>query len=132
MNALVTKKVQYKNNKLFFEDVDLEKLVKTYGSPLYVYSKNQIIENYKNYDTALENRNHLICYAMKANSNGAILKIIKNLGGGVDITSGGELYRAIKAGIDPKKIVYAGVGKSENEIVYAIKNKILIFTCMTK
>ncbi len=129
---LVTEKLHYKDNKLFFENIDLKTLVKTYKTPVYVYSKNQIIENYKNYDSALKDRAYLICYAMKANSNREILKIINGLGGGVDITSGGELYRALNAGIKPEKIVYAGVGKSEQEIIYAIKNKILIFNIESK
>jgi diaminopimelate decarboxylase len=124
---LVTKNLRYKNNTLFFEEVKLEDIVKEYGTPVYVYSKNRIIENFTNYDLAFKNRQHLICYAMKANSNKTILKIIKNLGGGVDITSGGELYRALNAGVKPQKIVYAGVGKTEQEIVFAIKSKILIF-----
>jgi len=129
---LVTPKLRYRNEVLFFEEVDLERIVNEYGTPLYVYSKNQIIENYVNYDKSFGDRKHLICYAMKANSNKNILKIVKDLGGGVDITSGGELYRAINAGINSQKIVYAGVGKKEEEIIFAIKNRILIFNVESK
>jgi diaminopimelate decarboxylase len=94
---------------------------------LYVYSKNQIIENFNNYKKALKDRKHLICYAVKANTNYEVIKTIKNLGGGADVTSYGELWRVLNAGVPPEKIVFAGVGKTEEEIKFAIKNKILMF-----
>lgn len=124
---IVTPKLKYINNYLFFEEVNLRDVVDKFSTPVYVYSKNQIKENFSNYKNALKDRKHLICFAMKANSNREILKIVKSLGGGCDVTSGGELFRALNAGIPPEKIVYAGVGKSQQEIEYAIKNKILMF-----
>jgi diaminopimelate decarboxylase len=124
---VVTPKLKYKNNVLYFEEVEVKKLVETFGTPLYVYSKNQIIENFNNYKKALKDRKHLICYAVKANTNYEVIKTIKNLGGGADVTSYGELWRVLNAGVPPEKIVFAGVGKTEEEIKFAIKNKILMF-----
>ena len=124
---VVTPKLKYKNNVLYFEEVEVKKLVETFGTPLYVYSKNQIIENFNNYKKALKDRKHLICYAVKANTNYEVIKTIKNLGGGADVTSYGELWRVLNAGVPPEKIVFAGVGKTEEEIKLAIKNKILMF-----
>ena len=129
---VVTLKLKYKNNVLYFEEVEVKKLVETFGTPLYVYSKNQIIENFNNYKKVLKDRKHLICYAVKANTNYEIIKTIKNLGGGADVTSYGELWRVLNAGVPPKKIVFAGVGKTEEEIKFAIKNKILIFNIESK
>jgi len=129
---VVTPKLKYKNNVLYFEEVEVKKLVETFGTPLYVYSKNQIIENFNNYKQALKDRKHLICYAVKANTNYEIIKTIKNLGGGADVTSYGELWRVLNAGVPPKKIVFAGVGKTEEEIKLAIKNKILMFNIESK
>ncbi|MCX7715870.1 MAG: diaminopimelate decarboxylase, partial [Endomicrobia bacterium] len=128
----VTPKLKYKTNLLYFENVNLETLVQKYGSPLYVYSKKQIIENFLNYRQALAKRKHLICFAMKSNSNYEVLRVINSLGGGCDITTGGELYRALKAKVDPQKIVYAGVGKNYDEILFAIKNNILMFNVESK
>lgn len=128
----VTPKLRYKNNTLYFEDVEIKNIIDKLGTPLYIYSKNQIIENFLSYKNGFRKRKHLVCFAVKANSNQSILRIIKNLGGGVDITSGGELYRSLKAGISPKKVVYAGVGKTQQEIEYAIKNDILMFNVESK
>jgi diaminopimelate decarboxylase len=130
----VTAKLKYKNGSLYFEEVEVRKIAEKFSTPVYVYSKNQIKENFLSYKSAfLElNRKYLICFAIKSNSNSEILKIIKNLGGGADITSGGELYRALKSGIDNKKIVYAGVGKTKQEIEFAIKNDILMFNVESK
>jgi diaminopimelate decarboxylase len=129
---VVTPKLKYKNNVLYFEEVEVKKLVETFGTPLYVYSKNQIIENFNNYKQALKDRKHLICYAVKANTNYEVIKTIKNLGGGADVTSYGELWRVLNAGVPPEKIVFAGVGKTEEEIKFAIKNKILMFNIESK
>jgi len=129
---VVTPKLKYKNNVLYFEEVEVKKLVETFGTPLYVYSKNQIIENFNNYKKALKDRKHLICYAVKANTNYEVIKTIKNLGGGADVTSYGELWRVLNAGVPPEKIVFAGVGKTEEEIKFAIKNKILMFNIESK
>lgn len=124
---IVTPKLKYINGQLYLEEVEVKKIIEKFSTPIYVYSKNQIIENFKEYKEAFGDRSHLICYAMKANSNCEILRIIKELSGGVDVTTGGELFRALKAGISPKKIVYAGVGKTKEELLYAIENKILLF-----
>ena len=129
---VVTPKLKYKNNVLYFEEVEVKKLVETFGTPLYVYSKNQIIENFNNYKKALKDRKHLICYAVKANTNYEVIKTIKNLGGGADVTSYGELWRVLNAGVSLEKIVFAGVGKTEEEIKFAIKNKILMFNIESK
>ncbi|MCX7956959.1 MAG: diaminopimelate decarboxylase [Endomicrobia bacterium] len=129
---IVTPNLRYKNDKLHFENVELEKVVKKFSTPLYIYSKNQIIENFLRYKKAFDNRNFIICYAMKANSNRKILEVIGQLSGGCDITSGGELYRALRAKIPSNKIVYAGVGKTIQEIEFAIKNKILMFNVESK
>lgn len=129
---VVTPKLKYKNNVLYFEEVEVKKLVETFSTPLYVYSKNQIIENFNNYKQALKDRKHLICYAVKANTNYEVIKTIKNLGSGADVTSYGELWRVLNAGVPPEKIVFAGVGKTEEEIKLAIKNKILMFNIESK
>jgi diaminopimelate decarboxylase len=129
---VVTPKLKYRNNVLYFEEVEVKKLVETFSTPLYVYSKNQIIENFNNYKKALKDRKHLICYAVKANTNYEVIKTIKNLGGGADVTSYGELWRVLNAGVPPEKIVFAGVGKTEEEIKFAIKNKILMFNIESK
>jgi len=117
----------YKNNKLYCENVPVEKIASAAGTPVYIYSKKQVIGNYLNLNNAFKSISHLICYAMKANSNHAILKTLFSLGAGADITSGGELYRALRAGVPPDKIVFAGVGKTKEEIEYALKIGILMF-----
>ncbi len=114
-----------KNGELFLEDVSFNDLAKEYGTPLYVYSESFLRDKAKEYKK--EFKDALICYAMKANPNLGILKILKDEGLGVDIVSGGELLKALKAGIDPKKIVYAGVGKTTQELVSALKAVILMF-----
>jgi len=117
----------YKNNELYAEDVPIKELVKEFGTPLYIYSYGTLIRHIRAYEEAFSEISNLICYAVKANSNIAILRIFAELGIGADIVSGGELFRALKAGINPSKIVFAGVGKTENEITYALKNDILMF-----
>ncbi|QWR78296.1 diaminopimelate decarboxylase [Candidatus Magnetomonas plexicatena] len=118
---------EYKNNRLYAEDVPLETLAETYGTPLYVYSHKTLLRHFKAYDTSFKDFPHIICFAIKANSNASILKLFANEGGGADIVSGGELYRAKAAGISSEKIVYAGVGKKEDEIAYALNENILMF-----
>jgi diaminopimelate decarboxylase len=119
--------LNYKNNKLYYDNVLLENIVKKYKTPLYVYSYNSIKENFLSYDLAFGKIPHLICFAMKTNSNMGVLNSLAKLGSGIDAVSGGEIFRAIKAGVNSKKIVYAGVGKTEEEIDYALKNSILMF-----
>jgi diaminopimelate decarboxylase len=117
----------YKNNELYAEDVALKNIVAQVGSPVYVYSHATLTRHFKAFDDAFASMPHTICYSVKANSTQSVLKTFINLGGGVDIVSGGELYRALKAGVDPQKVVYSGVGKTDDEIEYALNTGILMF-----
>jgi diaminopimelate decarboxylase len=118
---------EYKENALYCEDVLLSDLAEEYGTPLYVYSKRQIIENLQSIDAAFIGAEHLLCYALKANANHSILKLLSEAGAGADIVSGGELHLALKAGFLPNKIVFAGVGKRADEIEYALQQNIFSF-----
>jgi diaminopimelate decarboxylase len=115
---------RYQDNELYCEEVALHELPEEFGTPLYVYSKNQIIQNYRAIEEPLKDLDHLVCYALKANANPSILKILAHEGAGADVVSGGELYLALKAGFPPSKITFAGVGKREDEIEYALKSNI--------
>ncbi len=117
----------YKNGKMFCEDVPLEKIAAEVGTPFYCYSNETLLRHYKVFDDAFAEIDHLVCFAVKANSNLGLLRELVKAGAGCDIVSGGELYRALKAGCDPKKLVYAGVGKTEEEIEYALNSNILMF-----
>lgn len=117
----------FKNNELHAEDVPLSSLAKKYGTPLYIYSAATLERHIEAYHKAFKGIAHLVCYAVKANSNIAVLNLLGLQGAGADVVSGGELYRALKAGIDPSKVVYAGVGKTEAEIRFALQSKILMF-----
>lgn len=118
---------QYKGNELYAEDVRLADIVAKVGSPVYVYSHATLERHFKAFDEAFAAVPHTVCYSVKANSTQSVLKTFINLGSGVDIVSGGELYRALKAGVDPKKVVYSGVGKKDDEIEYALNTGILMF-----
>lgn len=118
---------RYIQGRLHCENVELESLAAKHGTPLYVYSKETITDHYKRLDGALESLDHLICYAVKANSNLAILQTIADLGGGFDIVSGGELYRVIQAGGRASQCTFAGVGKTRGEIEYALQQGIYSF-----
>jgi diaminopimelate decarboxylase len=118
---------RYHEGELFAENVSLQSLAEQHGTPLYVYSKATITGHFTRLDAALSKLNHLICYAVKANSNLAVLNTIVKLGGGFDIVSAGELYRVIKAGGDPGKCTFAGVGKTRDEIEFALKSGIYCF-----
>lgn len=118
---------RYKKGELFAEDVPVRKLVETYGTPLYVYSYNTLLRHFTAYDEAFDGVPHIICFALKANSNTAVLRLFARNGGGADVVSGGEIFRALKSGVPPQKIVYAGVGKTEGEIRHALKSGILMF-----
>ncbi len=120
------KSLEYKNSKLTFDNLDLNDTCRNVKTPFYLYSENLIRKNIQEYINNA-NENTLFCYSVKANSNLSILKIIASEGMGFDVVSKGELYRAIKAGADTKKIVYSGVGKSRDEIRYALANSILCF-----
>lgn len=118
---------QYKGDELFAEEVAIRDIVDAVGSPVYIYSKATLERHFKAMDDAFAKAPHTICYSVKANSNLAVLKTFINLGGGVDIVSGGELYRALCVGADPRKVVYSGVGKRDDEIAYALESGILMF-----
>src|SRR5210317_2203627 len=110
-----------REGSLFCEEVSLETLAEQYGTPLYVYSRAAITEAFLAYQGALAGREHLICYAVKANSNLAVLNVLARLGAGFDIVSGGELQRVLKAGGDPGKVVFSGVAKQRHEIRRALE-----------
>ncbi|MBU1248577.1 MAG: diaminopimelate decarboxylase [Proteobacteria bacterium] len=117
----------YKGKELFCEDMRIADLAATYGTPLYIYSAATIKRHFSAFDTAFNGLKHLTCFSVKANSNIHIIETMGKMGGGVDIVSGGELYRSLKAGIPPEKIVYSGVGKRTNEIREALTANILMF-----
>src|SRR5438874_5251426 len=118
---------RYRDGHLYCEDVDLARVAEELGTPTYVYSAGTILDHYARLDTALQSLDHLICYAVKANSNRAILKLLADAGAGFDIVSGGELYRVLAAGGDPAKCTFAGVGKSREEIEYALEQRVYSF-----
>lgn len=117
----------YHHDALFCEDIPLERLAKEQGTPCYLYSHKTLTRHFQAFDQAFAAVPHLIAYAMKANSNLAILRLMASQGSGADIVSGGELFRALHAGIPPGKIVFAGVGKSVDEMAYALESDILLF-----
>lgn len=117
----------YRDNELYCENIKISDIAGEYGSPTYIYSLNGILSNFTILDKALGKIDHLICYSVKANSHLAILKALIRNGSGIDIVSRGELYRAVQAGANSRKIVFAGVGKRDDEIRYAIRNNILMF-----
>ena len=117
----------YRENRLFAEEVAVDEIVAQYGSPCYVYSRATFEKHWNAFDQAFGDHPHLICYAVKANSNIAILNILARLGSGFDIVSLGELDRVLAAGGNPEKIVFSGVGKREDEIVAALKTGIRCF-----
>jgi diaminopimelate decarboxylase len=124
---LIVHSFRYRDGKLHCEDVDLAQAAEQFGTPLYIYSTSTILDHFNRLNAALAPLDHLICYAVKANSNRAILKLLAEAGAGFDIVSGGELFRAIKAGADPKKCTFAGVGKARDEIEYAIDQGVYSF-----
>ncbi len=117
----------YKNDELFAEAVSLSSIAETVGTPCYVYSRQEIESNWLAYDQALSAHDHLVCYAVKANSNIAVINLLARLGSGFDIVSIGELERVIRAGGDPAKIVFAGVAKREDEMRRALEVGIRCF-----
>src|SRR5260221_13514163 len=118
---------RYVGNKLFCEGVAVEALAKKFGTPLYVYSQRTLTDHFQKLDSALAPLDHMICFAMKANSNLAVMRTLANLGSSFDVVSSGELQRVIAAGGDPKKCVFAGVGKTEAEIEFALRKGIYSF-----
>jgi len=118
---------EYKNGQLHCEGIPVQEIAEKVSTPFYLYSYHTLVRHFTVFDEAFKGIPHLICYSAKANSNVALLRLFVDLGGGVDIVSGGELYRALKGGADPQKIVFSGVGKREDEIEYALKAGILMF-----
>ncbi|PYL12127.1 MAG: diaminopimelate decarboxylase [Verrucomicrobia bacterium] len=117
----------YRDGHLYCEGVDLTRIAREFGTPTYVYSAETILDHYARLDAALASLDHLICYAVKANSNRAILNLLVRAGAGFDIVSGGELFRVLAAGGDPAKCTFAGVGKSGEEIEYALEQSVYSF-----
>lgn len=118
---------EYKNGELFAEEIPLRRIAQEVGTPAYVYSMATLRRHYRVFDQAFARIPHLVCFSVKSNSNLAILRTFAKDGSGFDIVSGGELFRALKAGADPKKIVFSGVGKKREEIEYALNAGILMF-----
>ena len=116
----------YRKGTLYAEDAAIPSIAQAVGTPFYLYSSATLTHHFEAFDGAFSRVPHLTCFALKANPNGALLRLLGRLGSGADIVSGGELYRALRAGIPPDKIVYSGVGKTEAEIAFALKEKILL------
>jgi diaminopimelate decarboxylase len=117
----------YRDNELYCEDVPVQKIAADIGTPFYLYSHATLTRHFKAFNEAFEGIDRLVCFSAKANTNLAILKLFATLGCGLDIVSGGELYRGIQAGFAPNRIVYSGVGKRIDEIDYALKSEIMMF-----
>lgn len=118
---------RYENDELMCEKVSLSALAKEFGTPLYVYSKSALLDAFNVYQTILQDTPHLVCYALKANSNLAIIELLAQAGAGFDIVSGGELARVLAAGGNPHKVIYSGVGKTVKEIAFALEQEIHCF-----
>lgn len=118
---------EFKNGELYCEDCRVLDIEKEVGTPFYLYSAKTLERHFKAYEKALQGIPHLVCFAVKSNSNLAVLRFLGELGAGADIVSGGELFRALKAGISPSKIVYSGVGKTGEEIREALQKGVLMF-----
>ena len=118
---------QYRDQALFCEEIPVEQIAQEVGTPFYLYSHRTLRHHFRVFDSAFEEIPHIVCFSAKSNPNTSILHLFAREGGGIDIVSGGELYRALKAGVDPGKVVYSGVGKRDDEIDYALKTGILMF-----
>jgi diaminopimelate decarboxylase len=118
---------QHRDDDLYCEEVPVARIAEAVGTPVYIYSHATLTRHFQALDEAFSSVPHLICFALKANANLAVLKLFAALGGGLDVVSGGELYRGLAAGVPPERIVYAGVGKTREEIAYALKSGILMF-----
>lgn len=117
----------FKENELYCEDVPIKHIASEVGTPFYLYSLATLKRHFNAFDESSKVLNSIVCYSVKANSNIAILNFLFKMGWGADIVSGGELFRAIQAGVDTQKVVYSGVGKTESEIEFALKSDILMF-----
>lgn len=118
---------EYIDKDYYCENLKIADIAREVKTPFYLYSHATLERHFRVFDEAFKDLNHMVCYSMKSNSNAAILRLFANMGGGVDIVSGGELFRAIKAGISPGKTVYSGVGKTIEEMEFALKSDILMF-----
>ena len=121
--------LRYVGKNLFIEKLSIKNILKKQKTPFYIYSENQIITNFLKFKNTFKKTNPLICFAAKSNSNLNILRVLGRLGAGADVVSGGELLKALKAGIKANKIVFSGVGKTEEELKLAINKKILLINC---
>jgi diaminopimelate decarboxylase len=126
MQYLENQNIKYKNNQLYVEGINVDDLVKEFETPLYIYSKNHFINQYKEFEDAFSQIKHKIFYAMKANFNLSVINTFVKLGSGVDANSEGELFRALKTGIDPSKIILTSVGKTKNEIKLGLEKNVLM------
>ena len=118
--------INYRDNQLYVEDINVNELAREFDTPLYIYSKNHFINQYKEFENAFKNINHKIFYAMKANFNLSVINTFVKLGSGVDANSEGELYRALKTGVDPSKVILTSVGKTKNEIKLGLEKNVLM------
>ena len=123
---------EYRNDELFAEDVPMRELARRFGTPFYVYSARTLRRHFRVFDEAFAGTDHLICYAMKALSNLSILKLFASMGAGFDIVSVGEMMRCLRAGADPRKIVFSGVGKTDEEIAAALEHRILMINAESR
>jgi len=121
--------MEYRQHTLHLEDVPLADIARREGTPCYVYSRASILDRFRAYQTAFGSVPHKVCYAVKANANLAILKLLAEAGAGFDIVSGGELFRVLKAGADPAAVIFSGVGKTAQELDYALEQRIRSFNC---
>ena len=118
---------QVEQGQLFAEDIPVSELAERFGTPLYIYSAATLRRHFQAFDSAFKSIPHLTCFSMKCNGNLSVLKLLKDMGAGADIVSGGELYRALRAGMEPGKIVFSGVGKRPEEMAAALEVDILMF-----
>ena len=116
----------YTGTTLCCDEVSLEELATTFGTPLFVTSRRSLIDSYQIFELAFKLLPHFTCYSVKANYNLSVIRTLSELGCGCDVNSGGELYRALQAGVSPEKIIFAGVGKRADEIVYALQSEVLM------
>ena len=126
MHYIETEFIKYKNDQLYVDEINVAELAKEFGTPLYVYSKNHFIKQYKEFNNAFKNINHKVFYAMKANFNLSVINTFVKLGSGVDANSEGELFRALKTGVNPSKIILTSVGKTKSEIKLGLEKDVLM------
>ena len=126
MNYFENQHIQYENNQLYVEGVNVNDLAKEFETPLYIYSKNHFINQYNEFEKAFDSPKYKIFYAMKANFNLSVINTFVKLRSGLDANSEGELYRALKTGIDPSKIILTSVGKTKNEIKLGLQHNVLM------